>query len=132
MPPRKNPVNFRGKDKIFYERLLHERSKILGQFNIYKKEILDTTVNDSNERLGMSTHMADIGGDTFQNEVEIGRMTADSEVLEMIEDAIERLITGDYGTCLECGIKIAEERLMAKPHAIRCIDCANQKERSMR
>lgn len=131
MPPRKNPANFRGKDKMFYERLLAERFKVTGQVDVCKTQILDTTVNDSNERLGMSTHMADIGGDTFQNEVEIGRMTVGSEVLEMIEDAIERLITGDYGTCLECGDKISEERLMAKPHAIRCIRCAEQREKNM-
>lgn len=131
MPVRKNPANFRGKDKVFYERLLAERAGVLGQFNTYKTEILDTTVNDSNDRLGMSTHMADIGGDTFQNEVELGRMSVEGEVLEMIEEAMERLVVGEYGKCVDCGCKIAEERLMAKPHAVRCIECASKREQRM-
>lgn len=130
MAMRKNPAKFKGRDKMFYEALMAERAKVLGQFTVYKTEILDTSVNNSNERLGMSTHMADIGGDTFQNEVELGRMSEGSDVLEMIEEAMERLVTGEYGHCQDCGVMISDERLLAKPHAIRCIKCASEYEKN--
>ena len=37
---------------------------------------------------------------------------------------LERLDSGDYGTCISCGKSIGASRLGAYPSAIRCIDCA--------
>ena len=42
-----------------------------------------------------------------------------SEVFE----ALDKLKSGTYGICVDCGKKIPESRLKAKPEAIRCIDC---------
>ncbi len=38
--------------------------------------------------------------------------------------AIARVKAGGYGICLECGGPIAPERLLARPEAELCIDCA--------
>jgi DnaK suppressor protein len=41
-----------------------------------------------------------------------------------IRGALDRLASGRYGTCIECGEPIAEARLSALPITDRCIDCA--------
>lgn len=41
-----------------------------------------------------------------------------------LEDALERLRTGDYGRCERCGAAIAPARLAARPAARTCIRCA--------
>jgi len=43
--------------------------------------------------------------------------------MEQIERTLERIESGEYGICAECGEKIPEKRLMAVPEAIRCVSC---------
>ena len=44
--------------------------------------------------------------------------------LRKISAALLRLDSGDYGTCVECGLPIKEGRLKVHPYANECIDCA--------
>jgi RNA polymerase-binding protein DksA len=44
--------------------------------------------------------------------------------LRLVEDALERLAAGTYGTCRSCGRPVGDERLEAIPWAATCIDCA--------
>ena len=45
-----------------------------------------------------------------------------------VEVALERIRTGDYGDCLECGEIINPKRLEADPTATLCINCAQAQE----
>jgi DnaK suppressor protein len=45
-----------------------------------------------------------------------------------IDAALERVRTGDYGDCLECGEIINPKRLEADPTATLCIYCAQAQE----
>jgi len=55
-----------------------------------------------------------------------------SDTLTRIDAALVRLDTGQYGSCFECGDKIAERRLQALPFAVRCRDCENRREQEHR
>jgi RNA polymerase-binding transcription factor DksA len=46
-----------------------------------------------------------------------------------IDNAIARLHVGTYGTCLVCGMRIADERLLAMPTVQYCIDCQHLVEK---
>jgi DnaK suppressor protein len=48
--------------------------------------------------------------------------------LNDIDAALKRIQDGTFGECEECGEKIAEKRLLAKPEAITCITCAEKLE----
>ena len=43
--------------------------------------------------------------------------------LRLVEEALDRLDTGDYGMCLGCDEPIAEKRLRALPWARYCVAC---------
>ncbi|MEV5750569.1 TraR/DksA C4-type zinc finger protein [Actinoallomurus sp. NPDC052308] len=43
-----------------------------------------------------------------------------------LDQAVERLRDGTYGTCENCGGPIAPERLVARPAARTCIACAGR------
>jgi RNA polymerase-binding transcription factor DksA len=45
--------------------------------------------------------------------------------LEEVDAAVERLDAGTYGTCERCAKAIGEDRLMARPMARSCIECAS-------
>jgi RNA polymerase-binding transcription factor DksA len=44
--------------------------------------------------------------------------------LAEIEAALDRLASGTYGVCLQCGQPISPSRLEARPAARTCIGCA--------
>jgi RNA polymerase-binding transcription factor DksA len=44
--------------------------------------------------------------------------------LRMINDAIERIDAGDYGTCSVCGSRIDSRRLCVIPYIDTCVSCA--------
>ena len=54
--------------------------------------------------------------DALGNEAraEVARITA----------TLRRMDDGEYGTCIECGAEIDQNRLEAYPYADECIDCA--------
>jgi DnaK suppressor protein len=52
--------------------------------------------------------------------------------IEEIDAALLRIADGSYGACIECGDKIAVERLRALPETELCVDCAAQAEASRR
>ena len=47
----------------------------------------------------------------------------DYRQLRLVEEALDRLDAGDYGTCLACEEPIAEKRLRALPWARYCVVC---------
>ena len=51
----------------------------------------------------------------------IGNETALS--IGIIQAALERIASGTYGACENCGISIDQARLQAIPEATRCLGC---------
>ncbi len=47
--------------------------------------------------------------------------------LEMIENALDWMKKGTFGTCQSCGKAIHEARIMAIPYSTVCIQCAEKK-----
>ncbi|MEO7649050.1 MAG: TraR/DksA C4-type zinc finger protein [Bryobacteraceae bacterium] len=43
--------------------------------------------------------------------------------LRQVQEALDRLQTGDFGTCVRCDQPIAEKRLQALPWAKFCVKC---------
>ena len=64
----------------------------------------------------------------IQEDLEFALVQMKSETLNMINDALARLETGNYGNCFDCGEEIAEKRLRALPFAVRCKDCEQARE----
>ncbi len=46
-----------------------------------------------------------------------------------LEQALQRMQTGEYGDCVDCGAHIRYERLLARPTADLCIQCKEEAER---
>ena len=53
-------------------------------------------------------------------------LTAAKRVVEEIDEAVLRLETGSYGTCVTCAQRIVAERLLAVPYARCCVPCASR------
>ena len=70
----------------------------------------------------LSQHPADYGTDlSDQDREEAMRRAAQSERQEVLT-ALARIGEGSYGKCVVCGATIPDERLEARPEAIRCLE----------
>lgn len=120
-------VEFTGQDLVYYNALIKVRNQLSEQIRVCANESLDCT---NSEKRGVATHMAD--SDTSRNEMGLQMLTENGNVISLIDDAIERLANGEYGICMECGERISEARLMARPYAIFCIKCKSRQEEMMK
>lgn len=72
----------------------------------------------------------DAAVDSTQDEISSQLAEVESRELASIENALERMRSGQYGTCEYCGCKIPMARLNALPYATVCIACQRDVERS--
>ena len=119
----------KSKQKKYRELLMRELGKFSEQVAFHREDALSSKKDSAGERAGMATHMADLGSDNFRHDIELGQMTDEGDVLEMIEEAFQRLEVSEYGICLECGCEIPASRLEAKPYARYCVRCKSAIER---
>jgi len=50
----------------------------------------------------------------------------------LVLEALHRIESGSYGSCVDCGKGVPEGRLEAKPEAARCVTCQAKRDRLRR
>jgi DnaK suppressor protein len=67
---------------------------------------------------------------TYEESISLHVRTRDRErkLLKKIDESLILIEKGDYGYCLECGVDIGYERMIARPTADMCIDCKTASE----
>ncbi len=70
----------------------------------------------------------DAAVDTAQDEISSQLAEVEARELGSIENALERMASGTYGSCEICSGKIPLARLQALPYATMCIQCQRQTE----
>jgi RNA polymerase-binding transcription factor DksA len=51
-----------------------------------------------------------------------------NQKLYSIEESLKRLENDTYGICVDCDVDIPEKRLLANPHFLICVSCAEDRE----
>lgn len=72
------------------------------------------------------SHIADMGSDTFELDNTLALISNEGEALIQIEQALERMEDGIFGTCVECNGRIPKLRLNVIPYAAHCLKCATE------
>jgi DnaK suppressor protein len=78
---------------------------------------------------GGDQHLADHATELYGRELDDSLEENVEHVLQEIEDALQRIEEGTYGTCAVCGREIPEERLAAVPYATLCVEDKRARER---
>ena len=92
-------------------------------------------VEIKSKQLNLSDIERDVGDEVdnsmVEQERELNLLLQDREKqhLEAIEEALQRIETGEYGFCDECGDQIDQKRLIVMPLAQLCITCQQNEER---
>ena len=115
--------------KHYAELLMEARHTFMNQLQFHQDDALSSKKDSAGERAGMATHMADLGSDNFRHDIEIALLSEESDVIEMIDESLQRLEDGEFGICMDCGCMISPGRLEAKPYARYCVRCKNKREK---
>jgi len=76
--------------------------------------------------------LADIASDDMDRKMIEAIGTQELKRLKLIESALTRIKQGKYGHCIKCGKRIPQDRLIAIPYALMCIECKSEEERRNR
>jgi RNA polymerase-binding transcription factor DksA len=110
----------------FRKLLEEERGRLLhaaGRLHAENVESMEDTLGELATR-GVDNHLGDVASETYDRELEEGLEEGARETLRQIDDALQRIEDGTYGTCEVCGKPIDQERLRAIPWTARGIEHA--------
>ena len=74
------------------------------------------------------SHLAEQASDEQELDMMASRLTASSEALAEIQEALDRLDAGKFNLCEECGGEIGLRRLEIQPWARLCVVCQRKME----
>ncbi|MCQ2610455.1 MAG: TraR/DksA family transcriptional regulator [Treponema sp.] len=105
------------------KKLEEQRDQIMQSLINQGDELKKLVVNEG------SGDEADIGNGAVDINILDSLGSQDSQRLELINNALNRISQGTYGVCLSCHKDIPQNRLEAIPYAFLCVDCKAKAER---
>ena len=94
------------------------------------KDIRRELLQSDKQHHRLFTNAADESVSSLAAHLYAAGIDLDMRELRAIEAARRRLQTGEYGVCLDCSNYIAWPRLLAEPAAERCLQCAQEYEKT--
>ena len=105
-------------------------------FKQKRGRVLKDIVNqqNTNHESSMSTHgdVVDVATGYLEKELSISLSNTDKEILELIDQALERIDSKTYGICIDTGEVIGKSRLKAMPEAARTLTAQEKMDRKNR
>jgi DnaK suppressor protein len=117
--PMKKDAGEKVRKSLLFKRdeLLHDLAK--------NREVSEETVDES------AQDMADRATSAYTKEFAYSLSESDRKILLLIDEALERLIAGIYGTCINCSQPVQEKRIEAVPWARHCLDCQELQDKGL-
>jgi DnaK suppressor protein len=75
--------------------------------------------------------IADKAANSYTKEFLFHQSHDNRRILQLVNEAIERLKNGSYGLCVECHEEVQYKRLEAVPWARHCIECQEKQENGL-
>ena len=110
--------------KTYRDRLLERRESLFSQVTEAEKSTRERDLEATQDP-------ADMAANAYTKELLISMSDNDRTLLGLIDEALARVESGDYGECVNCGEPIQEKRLNAVPWARYCLRCQDLKEQGL-
>jgi len=111
----RKPTNGNGSNaiKIYRKELFNKKVELLTSLGFNFKKLADADRRSEDDLIV-----------ALQDEIlHMGLDRVLSGQLQEVESALDRLNSGEYGACANCGKSISSKRLQALPWATHCVDC---------
>lgn len=110
--------------KSYRDRLLERRESLVSQ-------VAEAEMSSRERDLESTQDPADMAANAYTKELLISMSANDRKLLQLIDEALERVEDGEYGECVNCGEPVQEKRLDAVPWARYCLKCQDLQERGL-
>ncbi len=115
----------------YRNQLASMRDRLCGRVSHLSDETLRSQGGEASGSLSNAPlHMADMGTDSFEQELSFSLIESEEQTLIEVNEALERIDRGTYGKCEECQKPIPRVRLQALPYARHCVECARKVQQS--
>ena len=112
---------------LYRQRLVNLTTRLEGERSQLKGEALQPTGGEASGGFSNAPiHPADLGSRDVEEDVALGLLENEEQLIEEINAALARLDEGGYGRCEKCKQEIYRARLQAVPYARYCVSCARQ------
>jgi len=112
------------KMKAYRDRLLARRESLFSQ-------VTEAEMSSRERDLEATQDPADMAANAYTKELLISMSANDRKLLQLIDEALERVERGEYGECVNCGEPVSEKRLDAVPWTRYCLKCQDLQERGL-
>ena len=102
----------------YKQTLLDMRTRTRGELNRMIEVVLDDAQSAGEHDHGASESI----------DKEVALENSEEQLRSAVNAALARIDGGTYGTCEDCGKKIAKARLDAIPYTAYCIECERERE----
>ena len=75
--------------------------------------------------------IADKAANSYTKEFLFHRSDENRRVLQLVNEALERIRIGAYGRCAACGVEVQTKRLEAVPWARHCFECQDKHDQGL-
>ena len=110
------------------QRLEHLRDEFAATVTAIRERLAQPEREASGDLAVVDQHPADTATDTAERELDVSRVAMFEARLRQIDDAFDRLRQGSYGTCIDCGQKIPDERLELLADTPYCVKDAQREQ----
>ncbi len=109
--------------------LLKQKSRILKSLGQLEETAENNLRGNASDTVGVPTHIAELSSDAVEKDLEINLTSSESNILQLIEEALKKISQKKYGRCEICNKPIPVKRLKAIPYTKYCIKCQNNIEK---
>jgi len=109
------------KAEFYRKRLLAKQEELL-RF-VSKSEADGRQVDEE-----VTQDIADKAANSYTKEFLFHQSDDNRRILQLVNEALERLKNGSYGLCVACQEEVQHKRLEAVPWARHCIECQEKQE----
>jgi RNA polymerase-binding transcription factor DksA len=114
----------------FKKKLIERKQQLLKLVDKLGDEALRRGRQDSvGDLSNFPQHVAEMGTDTFSQDISLGLMQSEQRELREINIALEKIEAGTFGICESCQNLIPKQRLNVLPSAKFCVECQEKKEK---
>ncbi len=109
----------------FKNLILEKQNEIVQELN---EGELKESIREEPVEKGYAYHMADVGSDSNEREKSFLVASIEGNILNELNEALDRIESGSYGICAICDEPIHPNRLEAIPYTKLCLDCKAKEE----
>ena len=113
------------------KRIKHFQEKLSVKQRALTGVVHSTEEHEREFGLDVSQDPADIASNTYTKDLLFSQSTNERGILKLVEEALRRIESGEFGFCTHCEQEIQDRRLEAVPWARHCIICQDLQERGL-